>query len=227
MDFLIISDHETIEGAEILQKVMKEYSFAFPMIIGEEIAIPDGHFNAYPLAKRISNQLGFDGIIKAAREQNAAIQWNHPGGYTNRKDHLENGLQGLDLDAWEHIPPKYDEWKAKGMLPTLTGSSDTHTTTFPMERSFIMANRMKDGFDIANAVKSGNVAILLPNHTGFIFGSDKMIQNLINHLSGGADTLRQQKAEFIKEYFKNFDPDFFDVEFKINRNLNDNQLRPN
>lgn len=205
MDFGVISDHDTIEGAQLAQKRLKDAGFAFPLIVGEEITTWY-HMNAYPLREVVSSDLPLYDAMRAAHSQGAVTQWNHPGfpssEWANKQ--MKNGLAGTGFDAWEHIPMSYDTWKESGRLPTLVGTSDTHNGTFGWsERTVILAPSAGE-YDVAESVRWGRTAIVSPNDPLLLYGNSDMTAPLWAALADGKK-LKEAKAERIKQMLKNAD----------------------
>ena len=207
MDFASITDHNTTEGAKLAAAMLNKFGFEFPLIIGEEVTTKDWHMNAYPVKELISWELSPFETIKAAHIQGAVIQWNHPG-YPRSEwgdAHIDGALKGTGLDAWEHIPVKYEEWKLAGILPVITGTTDTHSGTFSSpERTLIFAPTAT-GYDVAEAVRWGRVVTVhAAGGPDIFYGSDDMI-SVACHLLKNGDKLKILKAERLKKALRNAD----------------------
>lgn len=195
-----------IDGARLAAQQFKEHGITFPLTVGEEISTSWADFNAYPLKELVGWELPLEGIVNAAHAQGAVIQWNHPGYPGSDWDSTQQpkGLEGTGLDAWEHVPPRYDEWKQAGKLPVLTGATDTHSGTFnPTECTIILAPSA-DGADIAAAIRRGDVIGVSPRESGLLFGSDRMASVVRAALAEGK-SLKAAKAERLKAELKNAD----------------------
>jgi len=109
-----------IDRARLAAQQFKEHGITFPLTVGEEISTSWAHLNAYPVKELVGWELPLEGIVNAAHAQGAVIQWNHPGYPGSDWDSTQQpkGLEGTGLDAWEHMPPRYDEWKQAGKLPS-------------------------------------------------------------------------------------------------------------
>lgn len=200
MDFMVLTDHNRIDGAQLGQKLFSQYGFAFPYIIGEEITTSWAHFNAYPLKEVVSSELPLYEIVKAAHVQGAVIQWNHPEAVKSEwaNSQVPKGLDGTALDAWEHIPSAHDEWKRAGKLPVLTGATDTHDGTFSnFERTVVLAPTA-EGDDVAEAIRYGRAVAVNRNGPYFLYGSDEMTSLVWSALAEGQG-LRRAKADRIRK----------------------------
>jgi hypothetical protein len=205
MDFAVITDHNTLEGAKLSQKLLSRYGLLHSVIVGEEITTSWAHLNAYPLKHLIPwKKLSPYETIKKAHKQGAVIQWNHPGykqGAWSKK-YLAEGISGTGLDAWEHIPWEYDEWEKQGKLPLLVGASDTHSGIFGYgERTVILAPSPK-GDDVAEAIRRGKAVLLEPHSLKILYGPKEMISLVAEALSEGK-SLKRDKTERLKKALKN------------------------
>jgi hypothetical protein len=200
MDFAVLTDHNTIEGARVGQKLLRDYGFGYPFAVGEEITMGWAHLNAYPLRDLIPWTLSPYDTIKAAHVQGAVIQWNHPEAILSdwAKPLLEKGIDGTGLDAWEHIPANYDAWKEAGVLPVIVGSTDSHDGTFAghRERTIVLAPTAQ-GDDIAEAIRSGHAVALAWSRGRMLYGSDDLICRVWTALAEG-QALKAAKAERLR-----------------------------
>jgi len=174
LDFVVISDHNTIDAALLARKLLAEYGVNYPVTVGEEVSTDWAHLNAYPISKLVSWNVPAADIIRSAHEQNAVIQWNHPGNPLSpwAQKYLNDGIEGTGLDAWENYPRKYDEWKKAGKLPLVIGSTDSHDGTFSAPARTIIFAPSPQGWDIAEAVRSRREIGLLPTQPHLLCGSD-------------------------------------------------------
>lgn len=205
-DFAIVTDHNRLDGVQLAVRQFADSKIAFPITVGEEITHTKYHMNAYPVTSEISWKLSPEDAIKAAREQGAAIQWNHPGFPDSDwgRPYLDKGIAELGLDAWEHWPEHYFEWKADGTLPVIVGSTDTHDNSVCWDERTIVFAKSPSGADIADAVKKGRVVAVLLRRPELFIGSDEMVAKAWSALAEG-NALKSAKAERIKGYFKDAD----------------------
>jgi len=205
LDYMVISDHMTLDGAKLAQGLLKTYGFDFPLTLGEEINKGWTHFNAYPLKTALPFTTEYD-TIKAAHAQGAVVQWNHPDRSEDwNKAQYFQALNGTALDAWEHIPGYFEEWKAQGMLPVITGTSDTHSPIPWSERTIILAPSAQ-GADIAEAIRAKQaIAVSLYEQRPEIFFGAEGMRNLAWALLADGDGLKQTHAARLKAMLKNAD----------------------
>lgn len=209
LDFLAITDHNTIEGAQLADDLLRKHRVAYPLIVGEEITTWF-HMNAYPLKEVVSWKMEPSETVEAAHRQGAVIQWNHPGFPYPAKEwyweHLTKGLEGTGIDAWEHLPDLYDTWKKAGTLPLMTGTTDTHSSTFGglnCERTVIFAPA-PTGDDVANAIRHGQVAAIFPTEAEHVYGPKQVVDAVWGALAEGK-ALKASSAEQIRKALKNAD----------------------
>lgn len=200
MDFLMISDHETIDGVMDALKLFKQSNCNFPLLCGEENSLPDGHFNSYPLTENIPYGLKFDDLIRAAHRQGALVQYNHPATYSNRRDLQANGIAGTALEAWEHqLPPHAYSWAE---LPAQVGSSDSHDTAFPTERTVTLLNKIT-GESFRDVVRSKNTGVLQTISADFVYAPAKLKGMVITALLDAEKYLNAPRRERLQKYFAN------------------------
>jgi len=208
MDFAVISDHNTIDGARLAQGLLRDRGFACDLFVGEEITNTWGHLNAYPLKEVIPPELTASEMVQAAHRQGAVIQWNHPDWYWTSGEwtwaNYGSRPVGTGLDAWEHYSPGYEEWRKAGALPVFTGSTDTHDGTFGYpERTMILAPQLS-GDDLAGAIRQGRTVMVTASGPRFFYGSDRMVALAWKALADGR-ALREATVEHYRAVLKKAD----------------------
>lgn len=200
MDYMALTDHNRIDGAQLVQKQLAEHGFDYPLTVGEEITTEWSHFNAYPLKEVVSEKLPLDEMVKAAHSQGAVIQWNHPHAVDSEwmRSQIPKCLEGTGLDAWEHIPNAYDEWKTAGKLPVITGTTDTHNGTFGDQERTVIIAPAAEGDDIAEAIRRGRAAAIWWKGPHYLYGPDEATALVWAALADGKG-LRAAKAERIRK----------------------------
>jgi hypothetical protein len=206
LDYLVMSDHNTLDGARVARALLDTHRLAFPMVIGEEITTSWSHLNGYPLREFVDPGQPLAKITAAVHQQRGVIQWNHPG-YPDSdfyKAQWPKRLAGSDLDAWEHLPALLDAWMADGTLPLLTGSTDTHSGTFDSpERTIIFAPAMT-GEQLAEAIRRKRAAISDVNGAALIYGPADMVGAVWAALQDGAG-MKAARAARITAALKDVD----------------------
>jgi hypothetical protein len=200
MDFSVITDHNAVVGGQLVEASAARYGFDHTIIPGEELTT-FAHLNAYPLREVVDWTQEPAEFIGDAHAQGAVIQWNHPILFASDAEWfevgLEQGIEPLGVDAWEHVPPRYDEWRHTDMLPTLVGSTDEHAGFFfNPERSIILAPSAS-GPDLAEAIRRNNVCIFEPTMAKVVYGPPHMIGRVREALDEG-DAIRARKAARIR-----------------------------
>ncbi len=214
LDYAVFTDHDRIDGVQIADELLKRHGFAYPLTVGEEITTSWAHFNAFPLTEAISPNLSPYETIKAAHRQGAVIQWNHPGRHSGGDSewsrlHLEKGIGGTGIDAWEGVPANYEAWLEKrtenGHVPVITGATDTHNGTFgALERTIILAPSAH-GDDVAEAIRRRQVVALYPNMPRFLYGPNERVASLLWAALADGDAQKSTKAERLKSVLRNAD----------------------
>ena len=161
--------------------------------------------NGYPLRELVDWELAPYELVRSVHAQGAAIQWNHPDPNGEwGKVGFAHGIGPLGVDAWEHVPPSYDQWRAEGKLPTLVGSTDEHMGYFfNVERSIILAPT-QGGVDVADAVRRGNVCLIDPTLPNVVYGAPHMIARVREALLEGTE-LRQRRMAYVREVLAELD----------------------
>jgi hypothetical protein len=200
LDFVVVSDHGTILGAERGRDALAQHGFAFPVLVGEEFSTDSFDLGAWPLTARIPPGVAPGPVLAAAHAQGALVQLNNPGLPVGSwaAPMLTAGLGSSGLDAWEHVPEHYDTWLAAGTLPHLVGSTDTHEGTFAdLERTVVLSALLTPE-GVAQAVKQGRSAIVSPGSTDFLYGPPAVTRAVWGALVEG-NALKAQKANTLKE----------------------------
>ncbi|MCX7934142.1 MAG: hypothetical protein N3A66_02660, partial [Planctomycetota bacterium] len=123
-----------------------------------------------------------------------------PGSYDAEwfKKHGDTGLADTGMEAWEHYPLSYHRWKREQRLPTLVGSSDTHSGTFDAgERTAILSDS-PSGEALANAVRGNRTALVSINEPEYAYGPDEMLALVAAALADSAGQ-REQTAALLRE----------------------------
>ena len=206
MDYAVMTDHNTIDGALVAQKLLDHAGVDFRCIVGEEITTNWSHFNAYPLTSLIDWNISAYEMAKDAHAQGAVIQWNHPEAVNSdwTEDHLHGGFMATSLDAWEHVPVDYAEWKQNGMLPLVTGSTDTHSFAFSGTERTLIYSPTADQYDLVEAIRSRHATALVLSAEDMFIGDDNITAHIRAALRDG-DSLRRAKAARIAAVLKRAD----------------------
>ena len=99
------------------------------------------HLTGDPLGELVDAELPAYDLVRNAHAQGAVVQWNHPSEGSGKWAELgfSQGLGPLGVEAWEHVPAAYEQWRKTGRLPVLVGSTDMHLGYFTdLERSIIL-----------------------------------------------------------------------------------------
>lgn len=208
LDFLVISDHNTIAGAQLAVELLASNKVAFPVTVGQEVTTSWAHMNAYPLAKPIPADLPCYEIVKQTHKQGAVIQWNHPGQGSDDafyKQHGPTAMAGTGFDAWEHMPADQLAWRRKGVLPVLVGSTDTHSGTFnALERTAVVAPTAH-GEDLAEAIRRRAVCLVCARELEYAYGVNPGVTDAVRVMIAQPDKWKAIKAERIRGYLANAD----------------------
>lgn len=198
-DFDVMTDHDTINGAKYVSELFDRFGVVHPIIIGEEIT-GTYHANGYPLKEAVKWDESPYKVAKAVHAQGGVIQWNHPGWPETEwaNEQVKKGLHGTSFDAWEHIPLKYDEWKAAGTVPPLVGSTDTHDGTYAWGERTIIISPSTDGADIAESIRAKQNVLIDSRGKHLIYGPDDIASTVCAALADGA-ALKEAKAFELKK----------------------------
>ena len=205
-DFLVITDHNAIDGGFVAAAALKRRGFDYSVIAGDEVSTKDAHFNAYPLKSLISPELSPSEVVREGHAQGAVVQWNHPdvqwaGWAVAQYPRL---LEGTSLDAWEHVPWRYPDWKRAGKAPLIVGSSDTHDGMFSdSDRTGVFA-AAPTGSGIADAIRTRRAIAAWNWLAGLFCGDDVPVGWAVEALRDGA-ALKARKIQHLKDVMKRAD----------------------
>ncbi len=194
-DFLVVSDHNTIEGALKYQPVLAAADLKYPLIAGEEVTYIYHHLNAYPLTEPIYQYADLQGVLKAAKAQNAVVQWNHPTEYgIALNDYWFGNLSESGLDATERHLDLYG--KNDDANPPIVGSSDTHRGILSGEYTVVLAE-YPSGEAVAAAVKSRMAAMVCPGYDQYVYGNARIKSAVATLLSSPALAAEQRRERLL------------------------------
>ena len=202
MEFMVLTDHNTVDGALVLQRLARAYGLSYPTIPGIEVTTNDGHFNAYPVQRTIRWTQPHRISVAQAHEQGAVVQWNHPidpysaGTWTLRhiksRDYLPHGM-----DAWERSFPGYETMRANGQQPpVIVGASDDHIGAYAHKQRTIIVARDFDvaGRELARAVRGRRVVAHLSAPSGRPYvGDPEWVKALYAALADGTQLREDHK----------------------------------
>ncbi|MFA5926938.1 MAG: PHP domain-containing protein [Patescibacteria group bacterium] len=145
LDIIAITDHDTIDGALLAQKIAKTKKYRFEIVVGEEISTKEGHVLGLFLTEKIKPHLTAHETLKQIKSQGGVSIAAHPFNYTRLnggKMTLNDGIGMITLfkekdlvDAVETVnatPTRNREnLSAQFMNDTVlfraeTGGSDAH-----------------------------------------------------------------------------------------------------
>ncbi len=218
MDFMILTDHDTIAGAEKMSKVLTETSLDFPFITGCELTMNDAyHLNVFPLKKLIDKTgKSHAELIAEARAQGAVVMLNHPMKFgLNLRKFWYTSLAGSGIDAVERNLEQREVWRQNGYEGAFLGSTDTHYGVFGhMERSVFLLEEVT-GEAIAEEVIAKRCGMIAPDLPGFVYGSEDVC-NAVRAALGDPE-LPEYHGKRLDKTFAEFDLQKF-LEHKVDGN---------
>jgi len=145
LDVIAITDHDTIEGAQLAQKIAEEKNYRFQVVVGEEVSSKHGHILGLFLKEPIEPGHSARTTLKRIHEQGGIAIPSHPFQHTKFNDPTQATMDGIGakqlisnkylIDAVEVVnatPTLADENLAALMLNRTmlfrgeTGGSDAH-----------------------------------------------------------------------------------------------------
>ena len=159
IDRVVVTDHNTIAGAQTAQKLDPEL-----VIVGEEILTTKGEILAAYVAEEIPPYLSPQETIKRLKDQGAFISVSHPfdkmrnGGW--REDDLLEILPDVDaIEVYNSrcMNPKFN-WDAKAFaekhnIPGTVGS-DAHAA-FELGKSLLLLDQFEGPDEMRNVIRKG------------------------------------------------------------------------
>ena len=97
LDVIAITDHNTIDGAILAQRIAKEKNYRFEVIIGEEISTDKGHLIGLFLQDPISKGLSVRKTIEAIKKQNGLVIAPHPFYHSRMKSGSPLLMDGIGI----------------------------------------------------------------------------------------------------------------------------------
>jgi len=198
-DFSVLTDHDTLLGAERLRDLLARHGFAHPAIVGEEYTT-FFHSVIFPLTTAIVPGPKPDArdLARQAHALGAFLQWNHPHFTSWGREYWATGGEAVGFDAWEHLPPRLDAWTRQGKLPLITGSTDSHDGTFGNlpERTLVFADSA-DGAALAGALRKKRAVAVLPEGGKLFYGPAAMVKRAQAALAEGT-ALRAARADRLR-----------------------------
>lgn len=97
LDLIAITDHDTIEGALLAQKIAKDKNYRFDVIVGEEISTKLGHIVGLFLTEKINPNMTLSKTLEAIRAQNGISVVSHPLFHTKMKSKDGLIMDGIGL----------------------------------------------------------------------------------------------------------------------------------
>lgn len=206
LDFLVMTDHNTLAGARLAEQLAVAHGCAFPITVGQEVTTSYAHMNAYPVRELVAWDTTAAVICKAAHAQGAVIQWNHPGFPGSEWDsaHQRQGLAGTSFDAWEHHTPLLADWQGRGTAPVFVGSTDTHDGTFSWPERTVVRGAGAQGADLAEAIRAAEVAMQSVEGHELFYGREEVVAAVWAALAEG-QRLKEEKATRIRQALQGVD----------------------
>jgi hypothetical protein len=97
LDIIAITDHDTIEGALLAQKIVKDNNYRFDVIVGEEISTKSGHIVGLFLTRKINPNMTLIETFKAIKAQNGISVVPHPFFHTKMRSKDGLIMDGIGL----------------------------------------------------------------------------------------------------------------------------------
>ncbi len=120
LNVIAITDHNTIEGAVLAQKMAKEKKCHFDVVVGEEISTKEGHILGLFLKEKVTRHLTVRETLKRIKAQGGISVVAHPFNY-NRinggKTIVDDGIGIVNLVKEKHF---YDAVEILNATPTRT-----------------------------------------------------------------------------------------------------------
>lgn len=172
LDFLVISDHDLLEGGLEARGSAATAQLLFPVFPGQELT-DNGrfHLNIYPLETLIDKRQPVAAILRAADSQGAVVQLNHPMSFGRR---LEKYWYGSFLDSGVKVVERnlehYAAWQEQATMPAIVGSTDTHHGIFGFFDSTVIRTRNMNESGLSEAIRSGQCAMICSWLPDYVYG---------------------------------------------------------
>ena len=195
IDRIVVTDHNTIQGAIAAQELAPEM-----IIIGEEIQTTEGELLAAFVTREVPAGLEPAAAIRLLKEQNAFISVSHPF------DTMRSGWSVETLTALQHDLDAIEVFNARTLSKANNAAAQQFAGTLSLPGT--------TGSDAHGTVEVGKATMLLPD-----FNSADELRAAVRQASYQA-SLSSQWVHFISTYARYYKKLFPDWEHKINkRNL--------
>lgn len=123
LDVIAITDHDTIEGALIGEKIAREQNYRFDVIVGEEITTLEGHILGLFLVRPIEAGLSAKETIKRIHVQGGLAVAAHPFEHTRFRNPDQPIMDGIGLVSLLKERKIIDAIETVNGTPTLGGEN--------------------------------------------------------------------------------------------------------
>jgi len=163
IEILSITEHDSLEGFRIAQKIIEKKKLPIILIPGSEISTADGHMLAYGILKEIPRGLTAEKTVELIHEQNGLAFAAHPFiPFFSMKEKIFNlpldGIEGGCAAANKSANVKAMAAAKKMKLPA-TSSSDAHSIYGMGKGRTIFTKKIKNWNEALVALRKGEFKI--------------------------------------------------------------------
>jgi len=136
LDVIAISDHDTIEGSKLAQKITEEKNYRFKVIVGEEISTIDGHIVGLFLTEKIEPGKTAKETVSEIKKQGGIAIASHPFQHTKLSNSQMITMDGIGSKKLFDLRFDINAVETVNATPTLADENFGATT---MNRALIWA----------------------------------------------------------------------------------------
>ncbi len=119
LDLIAITDHDTIEGAVLAEKIVAEKKYRFEVIVGEEISTTDGHIIGLFLTEKIPGGKSCEETVNLIKKQEGLAIASHPFQHTKFSDEYMITMDGIGTKNLFDLRFSLDGVEIVNATPTL------------------------------------------------------------------------------------------------------------
>lgn len=123
LDIIAITDHDTIAGAKLAQKIAIKRKMRVKVVVGEEISCKEGHILALFIDKKISPGLSVEETLSEIEKQSGIAIVPHPLYHTRFQKKGIVTIDGIGFVALVEHKDKFDAVETLNANPILRGQN--------------------------------------------------------------------------------------------------------
>jgi hypothetical protein len=164
-DFHTLTDHNTVAGAQAIAQELPSWGMDYPFFVGEEVTLDDAHMVAVDPNGLVDWKGDPMAVLKRIHDSGAVAILAHPDFPTSAFQDVfhRNPFARPEMNAFQHNPQWYADWKRKGTIPPMVEVTDTHDMSLAMPTRAIVFAHEATTASIKQALFDGNCCAWTPD----------------------------------------------------------------